>query len=137
MLRIRSTAFALLLLPAVLWAEIPAVVSSRQVLSDSGRKYFESISFFLVCLLLSAVAVRWLWNRLTFDFPKLPRMSHVRALTIVLLWGLLFLTGLTMIATAREMMMPGIWGKQGLLYGIPTAQSPTPSPRQTPRGPRP
>ena len=41
---------------------------------------YEAISFFLVVLLLSALVVRWLWNRLALDFPKLPRMTFGKAL---------------------------------------------------------
>ena len=95
------------------------------VLSEAGRMRLEAISFFLLALLLSALVVRWLWNRLGRDFPRLPRLSFGKSLAIVLLWGSLFLVVLTMIATTREMMTPGVWQKQGLLYDVPTA-APTP-----------
>ncbi len=112
--------------PAIAWAGMPTFVpdesTRRLVLSDSGRLRYEAISFFLVVLLLSALVVRWLWNRLALDFPKLPRMTFGKALGVVVLWGLLFLVVLTMIAATREMMTPGVWEKQGLLYKIPTDQ---------------
>ena len=117
---------ALALWPAVAWAGMPFFgpdeSSRRLVLSDAGRLRYEAISFFIVVLLLSALIVRWLWNRLACDFPKLPRLNFGKALGVVLLWGLLFLVVLTMIATTREMMTPGVWEKQGLLYKIPTDQ---------------
>jgi hypothetical protein len=83
-----------------------------------------AISFFLVVLLASAMAVRWLWNGLAREFPRLPRLPYGKALAVVLLWGLLFLVVLTMIATARDLMMPGMWEKKWLLYrtaGLPQA----------------
>jgi hypothetical protein len=88
------------------------------VLSDAGRLRFEAISFFVLVLLLSAAAVWGMWNLLRRDFPRLPRIGIGRSLGVVALWGLLFLVTLTMIASAREMMMPGIWARQGLLYSI-------------------
>ena len=116
----------LTILPAIAWAGMPTFVpdelTRRWVLSESGRLRYEAISFFLVVLLLSALVVRWLWNRLAIDFPKLPRMTFGKALGVVVLWGLLFLVVLTMIAATREMMTPGVWEKQGLLYKIPTDQ---------------
>jgi hypothetical protein len=92
------------------------------ILSESARMRYEAVSLFLVVLVLAVVTVRWLWNRLVSDFPKLPRMTFGRALGVVSLWGLLFLVVLTMIAATREMMTPGVWEKQGLLYRIPTGQ---------------
>jgi hypothetical protein len=114
----------LALLPAAAWAGmgfvyVPDESTRRIVLTDSGRLRYEAISFFIVVLLLSALLVRWLWNRLRLDFPKLPRLSFGRSLGAVVLWGLLFLVVLTMIAATREMMTPGVWEKQGLLYHIP------------------
>jgi len=87
----------------------------------------EAISFFVLALLLSALLIRWLWNRLTPDFPRLPRLSYGKSLAIVVLWGSLFLVVLTMIAATRETMTPGVWAKQGLLYHIPTAATTPPT----------
>ena len=142
----------LALRPAVTWAgmPLPLVTDVARVLrlTDSSRARLEAISFFLVILLLAAVVVRWLWNRLTLDFPKLPRITYAKSLGVVVTWGLLFLVVLTMIAATREMMMPGVWEKQGLLYRIPAAASavsPTPASPQpveqshessAPEGPR-
>jgi hypothetical protein len=105
------------------WAGMPEFVpdesTRRLVLSDAGQLRYGAISFFLMVLLLSPLVVRWLWNSLARDFPKLPRMTYFKSLGVVVAWGLLFLVVLTMIATTREIMTPGVWEKQGLLYKIP------------------
>ena len=117
----------LTLWPPIAWAGMGYVgdteVNRRLVLSDSGRLRYEAISFFVVMLLLAALVIRWLWNRLAIDFTKLPRMTFGKAIGVVVLWGLLFLVVLTMIACTREMMTPGVWERQGLLYKIPTDAS--------------
>jgi hypothetical protein len=123
-LRITLAVGCLCVLPTAAWAGMPSLVpdesTRRLVLNDSGWIRYEAISFFLMVLLLSALAVRWLWNSLTADFPKLPRLTYLRSLGVVMAWGLLFLVVLTLIAGTREMMMPGVWEKQGLLYRIPS-----------------
>ncbi len=59
-----------------------------------------------------------LWNGLCRDFPRLPRLSYVRALSLVVLWGFAFVLVLSMISGARELMTPGAWEKQGLTYQL-------------------
>jgi hypothetical protein len=93
-------------------------VSTVSHLNDSPRQRLQTISFFLAGLLLSAAAVRGLWNLLRRDFPALPRLSLWGALGAVLLWGLLFVLVLTMISGARELMTPGSWKKQGFTYRL-------------------
>src|SRR5206468_1591007 len=99
-------------------------------LDESVLVRLQTISFFLLGFLLSAAAVRWLWNSLRRDFPQLPRLSFGRALAGVLLWGLLFVVVLTMISGARELMTPGAWKKQGFTYRLaddgPPAAEPSP-----------
>lgn len=95
------------------YAGMPAVR-----LSDIARMRLEVISFFLVGLLLSAAAIRWLWNYLRADFPQLPAISFGRALGVVVLWGLLFIVVLTMISGARELMTPGAWEPDGATYRL-------------------
>lgn len=85
----------------------------------------QAISFFLAVVLAVAAVVRWLWNYLQRDFPKLPRLSYGKALAGVLLWGLLFVLVLTMISGARELMTPGAWKKQGFTYKLATAADET------------
>jgi O-antigen ligase len=122
-LQIWLVAGLLLALPAAAWAGMPSLVpdesTRRLVLSEEGWIRYEAVSFFLMVLLLSGLVVRWLWNALAADFPKLPRLTYFRSLGVVTAWGLLFLVVLTLIAGARETMTPGVWQKQGLLYRIP------------------
>lgn len=88
------------------------------VLTDIARLRLEAISFFIATILVSAVVVRWLWNSLRDSFPKLPRLTYGKALTLVLIWGLMFVIVLTMISGARELMTPGAWEKQGPVYRL-------------------
>ena len=87
-------------------------------LSDVAKLRLDSISFFLACLLLSAWGVKALWNSLAHDFPRLPRMSYFRALSVITLWGFLFVLVLTMISGARELLTPGAWEKQDVTYKL-------------------
>src|SRR3954466_14791486 len=93
-------------------------------LTDAASLRLQSISFFLVLFLLSALVIRWIWNSLTTDFPRLPRLSYPKALGLVGLWGLLFLLVLTMISGARELMTPGAWKKDGLTYALGDERKP-------------
>src|SRR5438270_1167539 len=99
-------------------------------LSDAASLRLQTISFFLVLFLGSAVVIRWGWNALRTDFPRLPRLSYGRALGLVGLWGLLFLLVLTMISGARELMTPGAWKKDGPTYTLNDNKPPA-----TPAGP--
>lgn len=85
-------------------------------LSDAGRLRLSTISFFILLVVLSAIAIRFLWNSVQRDLPALPHLSFRGALTGVLLWGLVFVVVLTMISGARELMTPGAWVKSGLTY---------------------
>ena len=80
--------------------------------------HLQSISFFLVGLLLCAWAVRGLWLVLRKDLAWLPPLTYGRSLSLVILWGLLFVVVLTMISGARELMTPGAWRKQGWTYRL-------------------
>lgn len=101
-------------------------VPSHSTLSMLARLRLNAISFFLVAILASGWAVKLIWNSLTKDFPKLPRISYLRSLGLVTLWGLLFVLVLTMISGARELMTPGAWRKKGLTYELvePADQAP-------------
>jgi hypothetical protein len=99
--------------PAVADAGMPSIT-----LTDVARMRVQTISFFLVLLLLSSLCVQLLWNRLRRDFTSLPRLTYGKALGVVVLWGLLFVLVLTMISGARELMTPGAWEKQGLTYRL-------------------
>lgn len=90
------------------------------MLTDIVGLRLQSISFFLLVLLLSAFGVQGIWNALTKDFPRLPRLSYKKAVGVMVLWGLLFTLILTMISGARELMTPGAWKKEGFLSKLAT-----------------
>lgn len=92
--------------------------------------YLQGISFFVMGLLLSAWAVKGLWGVLRKDLAWLPPLGYWRALSLVVLWGLLFVVVLTMISGARELMTPGAWKKQGWTYKL-EQPAPPESARQT------
>jgi hypothetical protein len=104
---------------APVFAGMPSVT-----LTDAASMRLQSISFFLVVFLLSALVIRWVWNSLAADFPRLPRLSYWKSLGLVGLWGLLFLLVLTMISGARELMTPGAWKRDGLTYTLGDQKSP-------------
>jgi hypothetical protein len=87
-------------------------------LSTLTRARIESISFFVVCLLLSAKIIQRIWNALQKDFTILPRLSYGKALGLIVLWGLLFVLILTMISGARELLTPGAWKKEGWTFRL-------------------
>src|SRR5579885_1034700 len=97
---------AILSLPSVAQAGMPSIT-----LMDLARMRVQTISFFLMGLLFSSWIVQLLWNYLCRDFSFLPRLSYGKALSAVILWGLLFVLVLTMISGARELMTPGAWEK--------------------------
>ena len=106
----------------------PALAGMPSVnLSDWAALRVEAISFFLLVLLGSAAVVRWLWNSLAADFSRIPRLTYRRALAAVVLWGVLLAIVLTMIAGARELLTPGAWQKQGVLYKAASPAEPKPS----------
>lgn len=81
---------------------LPSDLETRWVQSYETKLRLESISFFLVGLLASIVADKFLWNSLASSVPSLPRLDFVRALAVVALWGL-------MIGEVRSQFEP--WGK--------------------------
>jgi len=91
-------------------------------LTDIARMRFQTISFFLLVLLLSSWGIQRIWNSFITEFPKMPRLSYGKSLGVVILWGLLFVIVLTMISGARELMTPGAWEKQGLTYRLKEKQ---------------
>jgi hypothetical protein len=87
-------------------------------LSDVARVRFEDLSFFLVLFLLCALGIKWLWNLLARDFPRLPRIRFGRALALTTLLGVFSLLILSMISGARELLTPNAWRRQGSTYRI-------------------
>ncbi|HZN35588.1 MAG TPA: hypothetical protein VFB80_17285, partial [Pirellulaceae bacterium] len=86
--------------------------------STSIAPYLQGISFFVAVVLGSAWAVKGLWSVLRRDWEWLPPLSYGRSLSLVVLWGLLFVVVLTMISGARELMTPGAWKKDGVTYSL-------------------
>lgn len=115
-------AVAIVSIPSTAQAGMPSFT-----LTDMARMRVQTISFFLLGLLLSSWLVQLLWNYLRRDFSSLPRLSYGKSLAVVILWGLLFVLVLTMISGARELMTPGAWEKQGLTYRL--SQEPAAAPR--------
>ncbi|MBX3442424.1 MAG: hypothetical protein KF774_08450 [Planctomyces sp.] len=106
-------AAALLLSPAAAWAGMPSIE-----LSDVAKLRLDTLSFFLLGVIISAVCLRGLWNALRRDIPALPRLSFRGALSATVLIGLVLLVVLTMISGARELLTPGAWNKQGLTFAL-------------------
>jgi hypothetical protein len=88
------------------------------LLNDLARMRIQTISFFLLCLLICSWVIGKIWNALRADFPWLPYLTYRKATGLVVLWGLLFALILTMISGARELMTPGAWRKEGLTYKL-------------------
>jgi hypothetical protein len=115
MCRVRVLGFAavlFLIAPGTVWAGMatplplppPRMV---QRLNESIEFRLQAISFFLLVLLGCTLVVWRLGNYLQRDFTRLPRLSFLKALAVVVLWGLLFVIVLAMIGGARELMTPG------------------------------
>ncbi len=85
-------------------------------LTDVARLRLEDISFFGFLLLLATLGMRWLWNFLARDFPRWPRLTFVKALSLTALLGLGMLLVLVMISGARELLTPGAWYRQASHY---------------------
>ena len=98
-----------------------------QKLNESIEFRLQAISFFLLVLVGCTLVVWRLWNYLQRDFPRLPRLSFLKALAVVILWGLLFVIVLAMIGGARELMTPGAWKKTGIAYEL-TSKAPDAEP---------
>src|SRR4051812_6710295 len=65
------------------------------LLSDLARMRLQTISFFLLVLLICTWIIQRIWNSLARDFPRLPRLDFARAMGLVTIWGLLFVLVLT------------------------------------------
>ena len=79
---------------------------------------WQALSFFLACLFVSTWGLKLLWNAARRDVVWLPEIRYGRALSLVVLWGVLFVIVLTMISGARELMTPGAWERQGATYRL-------------------
>lgn len=97
---------------------LPEDLETYLRLNEEPHQRLQSISFFLLGIGVATVGVMALWNLLARDFRLLPRITFVKALSLVVLWGLLFVLALTMISGARELMTPGAWRKSGATYSL-------------------
>lgn len=78
----------------------------------------DTISFFLVVFLITAIGVQKIVNGLSRSVHWLPHLSYFSSLAVVFLWSLTFVIVLTMISGARELMTPGAWRKDGYTYSL-------------------
>lgn len=101
-------------MPSILPEDLPTFLR----LNEEPHQRLQSISFFLLGVAVTAIAVKLLWNTLAREIPVLPRLTLSKAFSVVVLWGLLFVVVLTMISGARELMTPGAWQKTGLTYTL-------------------
>jgi hypothetical protein len=104
---------AVIATPTMAFAGMPVVF-----VNDVGTMRLETLSFFIMMFFVSSWIIQRLWNGLSRDFPRLPRLGYWRAVSLVAVWGLLFLVVLTMISGARELLTPGAWEKVGLTYKL-------------------
>ena len=87
-----------LLLILVLSNEAFAGMAGPVSLREVAKLRLQSLSFFLMVLLVSAAVIRLIWNSLRKDFVRLPHLTYFKSLGLVLLWGLLFVLVLAMIS---------------------------------------
>jgi hypothetical protein len=114
--RVFSGVFLLLIL--VLSNEAFAGMAGPISLREVPKLRLQSLSFFLMVLLISAAVIRLIWNSLRKDFSRLPHLTYFKSLGLVLLWGLLFVLVLAMISGARELLTPGAWERNGATYRL-------------------
>jgi len=88
------------------------------VVNEVPKLRIQAISFFLLAFFGCALGIKLIWNYLQRDFPALPKLGYLKAMGLTLLLGLLFMTVLTMISGARELMTPGAWQKKGATYEL-------------------
>lgn len=120
-------------LPSQWTQDNPSPIEETAANSYWMAPHLQAISFFLAGLLLCAWAVKGLWLVLRKDLTWLPPLTFGRSLSLVILWGMLFVVVLTMISGARELMTPGAWRKQGWTYRLnepPSAADPSVSERR-------
>jgi hypothetical protein len=122
----KQTAGRIIALVAFAWP-VPALAGMPNVfLSDVATLRLSGISFFLALLLLTAWGFKYLWNYIGRDLSRLPHLTYKKALSLVLLLGLLLNVVLLMIAGTRELMTPGAWEKSGISYRLKGGEPGTP-----------
>ena len=111
--RTGAAGLLLVLVPATACAGM-----TMPVFTEIARARFQVLSFFLILYLALAFIYQCLWNSLSSDFPKLPRIRYRGALGTLAVCGLFIYVVLTMISGARELMTPGAWARSGIFYTI-------------------
>ncbi|BBM82511.1 hypothetical protein [Candidatus Uabimicrobium amorphum] len=104
---------AIFLLESPIYAGMPSITIGYMT---SLR--IEAISFFLFVFLVSTWIFKYLWNSVFVEMANLPKVTYMRALGMMILWGMLFNLILTMISGARELMTPGAWEPTGITYKL-------------------
>ena len=111
-------------LPDVCLAGMPSVLQENwqasMKLTELTVQRLQAISFFSVGLLICAIAVQFLWNVVAKESNWLPKLTFGKAFVLILLWGSLFVIVLTMISGARELLTPGAWKQEGMIYKLNT-----------------
>src|SRR5205823_2762935 len=112
-----TTRAALLVTAAWLGAPATALAGMPSVsLGDAARLRVQTISFFLMALLLSAWLIKLLWHYLRKDFAFLPRLTYGKPLGPVVLWGLLFVGGRLADSAGTPLAYePGVYGSRRLV----------------------
>ena len=87
-------------------------------LTDVAGMRIETISFFLLTVLVCSWLLRASWNVLARDLSLLPTIRFKHALAIFTVSGLFLYVVLTMVSGARELMTPGAWEKDGATYRL-------------------
>ena len=89
-------------------------------LTEVTTERLQAISFFAAGLLVCTLAIQSLWNIIAKNSVWLPKLSFSKAFVLILLWGALFVIVLTMISGARELLTPGAWKQEGMIYKLKT-----------------
>ena len=109
------------------YAGMPSVLPERWEgtprLTEITAHRLQAISFFAVGLVICSFAVQQLWNVIAANSVWLPKLSFGKAFVLILLWGSLFVIVLTMISGARELLTPGAWKQEGMIYKLNTTDA--------------
>lgn len=99
---------------------LPTSWETSPKLTEVTTARLQAISFFAAGLLACTLAIQSLWNIVAKNSLWLPKLSFAKAFVLILLWGTLFVIVLTMISGARELLTPGAWRQEGMIYKLNT-----------------
>ncbi len=87
-------------------------------LTPEVRGHLSGISSSLfVVLIVASFLIFFCWNRFVRG-TELPKISWFKSIIVALLGGILFCLILVMIAGSRELLTPGAWKQNGVLYEL-------------------